>query len=147
MGRNCLKFGCATALLFSLVACTSAQIKARKEQRDKAVQTTHLYCEFVNGETYPDIDVALNLEMAKKCDSEKPMTVSNYRSPSDSIGLIFCCGTHDDSIPAATAKADLNATKDMAKELAPAKEPGASKESAAKDQQPKDAPKDAVKAH
>lgn len=75
-----------------LMGCASAKMKERKEQREKMVQTAHLYCDFVNGEIYQsDVEVALNLEMAKKCDSDKPFSVSQYRTPSENQGLIFCC--------------------------------------------------------
>ena len=74
-----------------LSACTSGQIKARKEMRDKAAQSSHLYCDFINGETYPDVDVAVNLEMAKRCDSEGQMTITSYHSPSEAVGLVYCC--------------------------------------------------------
>jgi hypothetical protein len=78
--------------VFSLVGCGSSAVKQRKEQRDKMAQASKLYCEFVNGEIYAnDIDVALNIEMAKRCDAEKPFTVSQYKTPSESQGLIYCC--------------------------------------------------------
>lgn len=83
-------------MLFVLSACGSSQIKARKELRDREAQESHLYCDFVNGETYPDVDVAVNLEMAKHCDSEGPLTISGYRSPSEAIGIVYCCRLRDD---------------------------------------------------
>ncbi len=84
-----------------LSACASTQIKARKEQREKAVQSSHLYCEFINGEVYPDVDVALNLEMAKRCDPDGQMTLTGYRSPSEAIGLVYCCKTKTEGAAAA----------------------------------------------
>lgn len=80
--------------IFSLMmlGCASAKMKERKDQREKLIQTAHLYCDFVNGEVYQsDVEVALNLEMAKRCDSEKPFSISQYRTPSENQGLIFCC--------------------------------------------------------
>lgn len=71
--------------------CSSSKIKERKEQRDRIVQTSKMYCEFINGEQYPDMDVALNLEMAKKCDSEKPFSLTNYKTPTENPGILFCC--------------------------------------------------------
>lgn len=77
---------------FVLVACGSSAVKQRKEQRDKIIQSSKMFCEFVNGEVYSgDVDVALNIEMAKKCDNEKPFTVTQYKTPSESQGLIYCC--------------------------------------------------------
>lgn len=70
--------------------CSSAQ-KQRKEQRDKLVQSSKLYCEFINGEVYPDVDVQLNLEMAKRCDSDKSFSISTYRTPSENQGIVYCC--------------------------------------------------------
>jgi len=80
-----------------LTACGGAQLRARKEQREKAVQSAHLYCDFINGESFPDVDVALNLEMAKHCDSNKQMTITNYRSPSDAIGIVYCCSYKEEA--------------------------------------------------
>lgn len=74
-----------------LTACGSSAVKARKEARDKAVQSSKMYCSFVNGEIFPDIDVALNIEMAGKCDSEKAFTIAPYKTPSENVGIIFCC--------------------------------------------------------
>lgn len=81
-------------LVSTLVGCSSAQ-KQRKEQREKVVQTSGLYCEFVNGELFADIDVALNLEMAKRCDPNRNFTISSYRTPSNNQGVLYCCATRD----------------------------------------------------
>ncbi len=78
-----------SALLF--VGCASSQQKQRREQRDKLVQSAKLYCEFLNGEQYPDIDVALNLQMAQKCDSDKSFSITSYKTPSEIPGVLFCC--------------------------------------------------------
>jgi hypothetical protein len=86
--------GVALALF---AGCSSAKIRARKEERDRVSQSAHIYCDFVNGEVFPDVEVATNLEMAKHCDSEKSMSVTAYHSPSDNVGLVFCCGTNADS--------------------------------------------------
>ncbi|GIL18487.1 MAG: hypothetical protein BroJett040_22380 [Oligoflexia bacterium] len=77
-----------TALFFA--GCSSAQ-KQRKEQRDKIAQTSKMFCEFVNGEVYPDVEVQLNLEMAKRCDSDKSFTISTYKTPSENQGIVYCC--------------------------------------------------------
>jgi hypothetical protein len=78
---------------FVFAGCASSQMKARKEQREQVSKNAKLYCEFINGEVYPDIDVALNLEMAKRCDSEKPYSISQYRTPSENQGIMYCCST------------------------------------------------------
>ncbi len=81
----------ATMAAMVFAGCASSQMKARKEQREQVVKNAKLYCEFINGEVFPDIDVALNLEMAKRCDSEKPFSISQYRTPSENQGMMYCC--------------------------------------------------------
>lgn len=79
------------ALSFVVSGCASSAMKQRKEQRDKVAQNSRLYCEFINGEIYNDIDVALNLEMAKRCDPDKPYTLTQYKTPSENQGILYCC--------------------------------------------------------
>jgi hypothetical protein len=81
-----------------LSACASSQMKVRKEQREKAAQSSRLYCDFVNGETFPDVEVQLNIEVAKHCEVNKYMTITNYRSPSDAIGILYCCALKEDGL-------------------------------------------------
>jgi hypothetical protein len=87
------------ALLFLTVAlvvgCASSQMKTRKAERDKVSATSKLYCDFVNGDVYPDIEVALNIEMARRCDSSKAMSMTSYRSPSEATGIIYCCAMRE----------------------------------------------------
>lgn len=98
-----LRAAALTALsLVFLAGCASNQQKARREQREKAIQNTRLYCEFLNGEQYPDIDVALNLAMAQKCDADKSMTITDYKSPSEIPGVMFCCSVHARFLPQRT---------------------------------------------
>jgi hypothetical protein len=78
-----------------LAGCASSQMKARKEQRDKAAQSSKIYCDFVNGELYPDVEVMLNLEMSKKCDSEKTFSISQYKTSNENNGIVFCCSMID----------------------------------------------------
>lgn len=82
------------AVLLSLAlfsGCASSSMKARKEQREKVSQSSRFYCDFVNGEVYPDVEIALNLEMAKRCDSDRSFSISQYKTPSDNVGLMYCC--------------------------------------------------------
>ena len=88
------KTGLAALTLVFVAGCASSAQKARREQRDKAVQTAKLYCEFLNGEQFPDLDVALNLAMAQKCDSEKTFSISSYKTPAEIPGMMFCCSVH-----------------------------------------------------
>ena len=80
---------------FILTACGSARIKARKDERDKVATISHMYCDFVNGEVYPDVEVAMNLEMAKHCEAKGLLSITQYHSPSDATGLVYCCSTKD----------------------------------------------------
>ena len=89
-----MSFRILAAIGLSLVflsGCSSSKIKDRKEQRDRLTQSAKLYCEFINGEIYPDIDVAVNLEMAKRCDMDKPFSMTQYNTRSDSSGIMYCC--------------------------------------------------------
>ena len=95
---NALNLIFVSAVALALFAgCSSAKIRARKEERDRVSQSAHIYCDFVNGEVFPDVEVATNLEMAKHCDSQKSLSVTAYHSPSDNVGLVFCCGTNADA--------------------------------------------------
>ena len=80
---------CSLALFF--VGCASSQMKQRKEAREKVSQTSKLYCDFVNGELYPDVEIVLNLEMAKKCDSEKSFSITQYKTSNENNGVMYCC--------------------------------------------------------
>lgn len=33
----------------------------------------------------------MNLEMAKRCDSAKPFSISGYKSPAEVSGMMYCC--------------------------------------------------------
>lgn len=87
-----------------VTGCSSTAMKQRKEQRDKVAGSARLYCEWINGEIYSDIDVAVNLEMAKRCDADKPFSITAYRTPSENNGVMYCCSTTN-SVMAAPAAA------------------------------------------
>lgn len=76
-----------------LAGCSSSKIKERREQRERVSQSARLYCDFINGEMYPDVEVALNLEMAKRCDSDKPFSITAYKTPAENPGIMYCCAT------------------------------------------------------
>jgi hypothetical protein len=76
-----------------LSGCASGTYKARQEMREKAAVSTGLFCEFVNGEQHTDVDVELNLQMAKRCDGSKPFSITNYRNSSEMFGVVYCCQT------------------------------------------------------
>jgi hypothetical protein len=95
-----------------LVACSSSPMKNRKEQQAKLVQTTKLYCEFLDNGVYHDIDVALNIEMAKRCDTDKPFTVTPFKTLSESNGIIYCCTL--EKAPAAEKRTEAPAAEKKA---------------------------------
>ena len=77
-------------LLFA-VGCSSSSFKTRQEQREKLAISSGFSREFVNGDVFPDLDVELSLTMAKKCDPNKSMTMTQYRNASDQNGIVYCC--------------------------------------------------------
>lgn len=93
-------------LLPLLTACSSSAVKQRKEQRDKVAQANKFYCEFMNSEQYPDIEVALNIEMAKRCDTTAQFQVFPYKTPTEVSGIMYCCNTNPLAAKSATKKAD-----------------------------------------
>ncbi len=95
----------ALVILFSFVLSScSSMYKERAEQRDKVSQTSGIYCDFVNGDDHNDAAVELNLQMAKRCDSNKNYTVTNYKNASDIFGLVYCCSPQKNiSKPASAA--------------------------------------------
>lgn len=106
----------ASLALAALVGCSSTAQKERKAQREGLSKSSKLYCEFINGEQYQDIDVFLNIQMAQKCDADKPYSVSQYRTPSDIQGIMFCCGLTHKAAQAETAEA-APAKKDAKKDV------------------------------
>ncbi|HEY8270262.1 MAG TPA: hypothetical protein VIG33_05195 [Pseudobdellovibrionaceae bacterium] len=74
-----------------LTGCASSAYKARQEQREKVASSAGLYCEWINGDKHSDIDVELNLQMGKRCDSVKPFTLTPYKNTSDENGIVYCC--------------------------------------------------------
>jgi hypothetical protein len=72
-------------------SCASPEKRQRQVTRDRIVSNNKFYCEFLNGEKYTDIDVALNIAMGEKCDVYQHFSVTGYRSISDIPGVIYCC--------------------------------------------------------
>jgi hypothetical protein len=91
------------SLGLSVGCSSSSKLKERKDQREKAMSQSRLYCEFINGEIYPDLDVALNLEMAKRCDVDKPFSISDYKTPTETPGIMYCCATLNKSAGPSTS--------------------------------------------
>ncbi len=129
-----------TGLLFLglLSGCASSKMKERKEQREKVAQSSRLYCEFINGEMYPDIDVALNLEMAKRCDSEKPFSLTNYKTPAENPGILYCCSMATKSAAPAAVFEKPKPAAPAAAASVPAAAPAAKKDEDKKDDKKSD---------
>ncbi|MGE0632986.1 MAG: hypothetical protein AB7O96_11295 [Pseudobdellovibrionaceae bacterium] len=79
------------ASVATLSGCSSARLKERKGERERVAQSSGMYCEFISAEDHQDFEVELNLQMARKCDSDKAFTVSDFRTPSDNVGMVYCC--------------------------------------------------------
>jgi|GEM_PF-2641882 len=124
------------AFSFFAVGCGSAALKQRKEVRDRAVQSAKVYCEFVNGDVYPnDVDVALNISVAKHCESAASISMTQYKTPSESNGIMFCCPASASAVEQVThenRQASLKEAKETAKESKKSEKAKESKDSKAK---------------
>jgi hypothetical protein len=80
--------GVAAISLF-LVSCGTS--KARLAERDKISSASGMYCEFISGDIHNDIDIELNMQMGKRCDSSKPFSITNYKNSSENFGVVYCC--------------------------------------------------------
>lgn len=107
--KSLIKITILSLVALYLSACASGSFKARQQQRDKIASTSGLYCEFISGDEYPDVDVEVNIQMAKKCDANKHFSIANYKSSSENYGIVFCCGH------AAKAEAKSDIKMDAAK--------------------------------
>lgn len=93
-------------LVSVLSACSSSQ-KARREERERLMHKKGVFCDFVSESDYNDVDVELNLRLAKKCDASKPFSIAGYKRVSENPGVLYCCnseGFDDSAKPAAPVK-------------------------------------------
>ncbi len=90
------------ACLF-MTACASGTFKARQEQREKLASSTGMYCDFISGDLFPDLEVELSMSMAKRCDSTKNFSITNYKNTSDQSGVVYCCATRRNQPAAAVS--------------------------------------------
>ncbi|MGE5086592.1 MAG: hypothetical protein ACM3MG_09850 [Bacillota bacterium] len=88
---------------FLLSACASGAFKARQEQREKLASSSGMFCEFISGDVHPDLDVELNMAMARRCDSSRPFTITNYKNSSNQQGVVYCCAMAGSSRSYSTA--------------------------------------------
>ncbi len=84
---------CGVLLTLMLSSCASSTHKARMDQREKMAGSAGLYCEWISGDKHSDIDVEVNLQMARRCDSNKPFSLTTYKNSADQNGVMYCCGT------------------------------------------------------
>lgn len=103
----------------SLAGCASSRFKARQEQREKIANSAGLYCDFISGDLYPDLEVELNMQMARRCDVNRNFSITNYKNASAQNGIMYCCALSHSY--AAHRAFKENSSKDAAKE-APKKE-------------------------
>lgn len=81
-------------LLFVLVltGCSSSQ-KARRQERERVVQSKGVYCDFVSEADFNDVDIELNLRLAKRCDASKPFSITTHKRVSENPGVLYCCNS------------------------------------------------------
>ena len=100
--------------------CASGTFKARQEQREKMAASAGLYCEFVSGDLFPDLDVELNMRVAKRCDAERNLTITSYKNSSDQTGVMYCCSMTGGAGPAPKRQARAERIAPVASAPAPA---------------------------
>lgn len=88
---NVLNLSLLSLVLVILSACSSNTLKVRQEQREKLAVSTGMYCDFVSGDMFPDIEVELSLQMARRCDAGKNFTMTQFRNSSNHNGVLYCC--------------------------------------------------------
>jgi hypothetical protein len=112
-------------VIFAIIisGCSAAQ-KARREERDRVVQSKGVLCDFVSESDFKDIDIELNLRIAKRCDASKPFNISSYKRVSENPGVLYCCNTNGNvSFDNETSKSDSAQDADAPVKAAPAKTP------------------------
>lgn len=104
----------AGAALFA-AGCSTAQ-RERSEQRDKVSVSSGYYCGFINGDEFHDVEVQLNLELAKRCDSNKSSTITNYKNSAELFGIVYCCTLKKDE-PVASRRSEQHSSAPPKAEL------------------------------
>ncbi|AFY02804.1 hypothetical protein [Bdellovibrio bacteriovorus] len=112
-----LLFALSTSALI-LSGCASGSFKARQEQREKMAASTGMFCEFLSGDVYHDLDVELSMKMANRCDANRNFSITNYKNTSDQNGVIYCCATsgRGERKAAAPKKAPVTPSKQEAEQ-------------------------------
>jgi len=86
-----IKLFFCVSIIATFVGCSSSQMKQRKEQRESVATSSKIYCDYINGEIFPDIEIKLNLDVANKCKSDGMLSITNYTTPSENKGIMYCC--------------------------------------------------------
>lgn len=89
--QGCLLFFSAVVSILFLSGCASGR-KQKLEQREKLAASSGLYCDFVNGDKNKEVELELNVLMSKKCDADRPFSITNYKTPAEVTGVLYCCG-------------------------------------------------------
>ncbi len=97
--------------LIVLAGCSGAQ-KARKEEREKLVQSKGVFCDFVSESDFKDVDIELNLRLAKRCDASKPFSITNYKRVSENPGVLYCCNAEAGDGMNSVTNSTLNRSSD-----------------------------------
>lgn len=114
-----------------LLSSCSSHYKKRQEMREKASAASGLYCEFLSGDLYTDLDVELNLQMAKRCEVDKGYSITNYKNASDQIGVIYCCQVQKKMAKAPTSKSSSASSSSATSSSTGSSSTGSSSSSAA----------------
>ncbi len=88
--QGCLLFTSVVIAMLFLSGCASGR-KQKLEQREKLAASSGLYCDFVNGDKNKEVELELNVLMSKKCDPDRPFSISDYKTPADVTGVLYCC--------------------------------------------------------
>ncbi len=91
--QGCLLLWSALLTTVFVTGCASGR-KQRLAQREKMAASSGMYCDFVNGDKNPEVEIELNMMMAKRCDSDKPFSITNYKTPAEVTGILYCCSIH-----------------------------------------------------
>ncbi len=117
--KKIILWGCGLAILIS--GCSGAQ-KTRRDERERLVQSKGVYCDFVSESDYTDVDIELNLRIAKKCDPSKPFNITSHKRVSDNPGVLYCCNVSGNFI----SELESSSKPESAAEMKSTQSPGSS---------------------
>ncbi len=110
----------AVVSILFLSGCASGR-KQKLEQREKLAASSGLYCDFVNGDKNKEVELELNVLMSKKCDADRPFSITNYKTPAEVTGVLYCCGIKKAEVVAKAPEAKPAAAPAPAPKAEPAK--------------------------